>query len=127
MRVLVVDDDPDNCEIVAAILERAGAEVHMCFSAGQALAELEGWTPDILVSDIAMPGEDGYSLIRKIRARKNEQGGRVAAVALTAYGRQEDRAKALEAGFQVHVGKPIEPSKLVTAIADVVEQNRAHG
>jgi signal transduction histidine kinase len=124
LRVLVVDDDADNCEIVAAILERAGAEVRTCLSAGQALSEMESWTFDILVSDIGMPGEDGYTLIRKIRARKTEAGGRVAAVALTAYGRREDRAKALEAGFQVHVGKPIEPGKLVTAIANVVEQHR---
>jgi CheY-like chemotaxis protein len=75
--------------------------------------------PDILVSDIAMPGEDGYAFIRKVRARKAEEGGEVPAVALTAYARGEDQMKALSAGFQVHVGKPIEPSHLVRVIASV--------
>jgi CheY-like chemotaxis protein len=73
--------------------------------------------PDVLVSDIRMPGEDGYALIRKIRARRSDEGGRVVAVALTAYGQQDDRAKALSAGFQMHVGKPVEPAHLVDVVA----------
>jgi signal transduction histidine kinase len=119
LRVLVVDDNPDTCEIVAAILERAGAEVRTCVCASQALTTMDRWLPDLLVSDIAMPGEDGYTLIRKVRARRTEEGGRVPAVALTAYGRSEDRAKALSAGFQVHVEKPIEPSDLVGTVASI--------
>jgi signal transduction histidine kinase len=122
LKVLVVDDSADTCEIVAAILERAGAEVRTCECASQALATMDRWLPDILVSDIAMPDEDGYSLIRKVRARRMEEGGRVPAVALTAYGRSEDRAKALSAGFQVHVDKPVEPEHLVGTVANIAGQ-----
>jgi signal transduction histidine kinase len=117
LRVLVVDDDLDTCDIVGAILESAGAEVRTCMSASQALTALDAWVPDILVSDIAMPDEDGYALIRKVRARKAEEGGRLVAVALTAYARPEDRAKALSAGYQMHVRKPVEPSQLVSVVA----------
>jgi signal transduction histidine kinase len=119
LRVLIVDDDPDNCEIIEAVLGRAGAEVHSCKSASQALGAMDSWLPHLLVSDIAMPGEDGYALIRKVRARQSEQGGQVPAVALTAYGRSEDGAKALSAGFQVHLGKPIEPDHLITVVASL--------
>jgi CheY-like chemotaxis protein len=115
----VVDDDQDTCDIVGAVLRLAGAEVRTCLSASQALRAMDAWVPDVLVSDIAMPGEDGYALIRKVRARKVEQGGDVMAVALTAYGRSEDRMKALSAGYQVHVGKPIEASQLVDVVASV--------
>jgi len=119
LKALVVDDDQDTCEIVGAVLTGAGAEVRTCLSASQALTAMDSWVPDILVSDIGMPGEDGYALIRKVRARTTEAGGRVVAVALTAYGRNEDRMQALSAGFQVHVGKPIEPSELVSLVASV--------
>jgi signal transduction histidine kinase len=117
LRVLVVDDEQDICEIAGAILGRAGAEVRTCVSACQALALMDTWLPHILVSDIAMPGEDGYAFIRKVRARRTEQGGGVPAVALTAHGRSEDRARALSAGFQLHVEKPIEPGRLVGSVA----------
>ena len=83
---------------------------------------MDAWVPDILVCDIGMPGEDGYTLIKKVRARNAEDGGRVAAVALTAFGQNEDRLKALSAGFQLHVGKPIEPSQLVSVVASVTRQ-----
>ena len=119
LRVMVVDDDQDTCEIVGAVLRRAGAEVRTCMSASQALTVLDSWVPDLLVSDIAMPGEDGYTLIRKVRARKSEEGGRMVAMALTAYGREEDRMRALSAGFQAHVGKPIQPGQLVRLVARV--------
>jgi len=119
LKALVVDDDADTCEIVGAVLAKAGAEVRTCLSASQALAAMDAWVPDILVSDIAMPGQDGYALIRKVRARRTEEGGAVPAVALTAYGRSEDRMKALSAGFQVHVGKPVEPKQLVNVVASV--------
>ena len=119
LKALVVDDDADTCEIVGAVLTKAGAEVRTCLSASQALAAMDAWVPDILVSDIAMPGQDGYALIREVRARRTEEGGAVPAVALTAYGRAEDRMKALSAGFQVHVGKPVEPKQLVNVVASV--------
>jgi CheY-like chemotaxis protein len=122
LKVLVVDDDQDTCESVGAILRRAGAEVRTCLSASQALAAMDAWVPDLLVSDVAMPGEDGYTLLRKVRARGTEAGGRMPAVALTAYGRHEDRLKALSAGFQVHVGKPIEAGQLVSVVASVTGQ-----
>jgi len=119
LRVLIVDDDEDTCEIIGAVLAAAGAEIRTCLSVTQALAMIDAWVPDLIVSDIAMPGDDGYTLMRKIRARKTEQGGRMLAIALTAYGRPEDRMKALSAGFHVHVGKPIEPSQLVNVVASV--------
>ncbi len=119
LRVLVVDDDRDTCESVGAVLRGAGADVRTCLSASQALAAMDSWRPDILVSDLGMPEEDGYTFIQKVRARKTEAGGRVPAVALSAYGRSEDRMRALSAGFQVHIGKPIEPNRLVNLIAGV--------
>jgi signal transduction histidine kinase len=122
LRVMVVDDEPDTCEVVGEILEQAGAVVRKCRSASQALAALDVWLPDILVSDIAMPEEDGYTLIRKIRARRTDEGGGVPAVALTAYGRSEDRTRALSAGFQMHVEKPIDPGRLVDNVASVAAQ-----
>jgi signal transduction histidine kinase len=119
LRVLVVDDDQDTCDVVGTVLRRAGAEVQTCLSVTQALRAIDSWVPDVLVSDIAMPGEDGYALIRKVRARRAEEGGGMAAVALSAYAQGDDRLKALSAGFQVHVGKPIEPGDLVTVVARV--------
>jgi len=126
LKVLVVDDDQDTCEIIGAVLAAAGAEIRTCYSASQALSAIDTWIPDLLVSDIAMPGDDGYALIRKIRTRTTEEGGRMLAVALTAYGRSEDRVKALSAGFQVHVGKPIEPSQLVSVVASVTASRTQH-
>jgi signal transduction histidine kinase len=120
LNILVVDDDLDTCETIAAVLAAAGAEIRTCLSASQALAAIDATVPDLLVSDIAMPGDDGYALIRKIRARRTEDGGRIPAVALTAYGRTEDRTKALSAGFHTHVGKPVEPSQLVSVVASVM-------
>lgn len=123
LRLLVVDDDPDTCEIIGAVLEAEGAEVRTCLSATSALELLDAWVPDVLVSDIAMPGEDGYTLMRKIRARNREAGGGMLAVALTAYGGNEDRLRALSAGFQLHIGKPVEPDRLVAIVASVVKQH----
>ncbi len=125
LRLLIVDDDRDTCDTIGAVLGAEGAEVRTCLSASAALQLLDTWVPDILVSDIAMPGEDGYTLIRKIRARKAEAGGRMLAVALTAYGSKDDRMRALSAGFQIHVGKPVEPDQLVGIVASVVEQRDA--
>jgi signal transduction histidine kinase/DNA-binding response OmpR family regulator len=120
--VLVVDDEDDTREWIAAVLRRNGAAVRSCGSAAEALRLLAAWEPDILVSDIGMPREDGYSLIKKVR--KSGAGSRVPAVALTAYASAEDRARALDAGFQEHLVKPVEPEKLVAAIASIVERRR---
>jgi signal transduction histidine kinase/ActR/RegA family two-component response regulator len=116
LRVLVVDDEPDTCDVLEAVLREAGAEVRACRSAAEALAELDTWWPDVLLSDIGMPGEDGYSLIRRVRAEEARHGRAIAAVALTAYARAEDRRKALSAGFQMHVPKPIDGDDLIAVV-----------
>jgi signal transduction histidine kinase/CheY-like chemotaxis protein len=117
VRVLVVDDEPDTRGLLIAVLSQCDAEVRACASAEEALVEIEKWNPDILVSDIEMPGEDGYSLIRKVRALSAERGGRIPAVALTAHARTEDRMRALSNGFNMHVPKPVEPAELSLVIA----------
>jgi signal transduction histidine kinase len=119
LRVLVVDDDPDAVELATAILAGAGAVVRTCGSAREALAAVQEWRPDVLVSDIEMPGEDGYALIRKVRALDAERGGKTPAVALTAYGRTQDRMSSLTAGYSMHVPKPVDPGELTTIIASV--------
>jgi len=121
LRVLVVDDEPDTCDVLEAVLREAGAEVRTCRSAAAALAEIETWWPDVLLSDIGMPGEDGYALIRRIRVQEAQHGRAIAAVALTAYARLEDRRKALSAGFQMHVPKPIDGDELIAVVARVVQ------
>ena len=90
-----------------------------CSSAAEALEAFRQSVPDVLISDIEMPGEDGYSLIRRVRALPAEQGGRVPAVALTAYGRTQDRVQSLAAGFTMHVPKPVDPGELTTIVASV--------
>lgn len=122
LRVLVVDDEPDTLETLRMILEQRGAKVHTAISAARALEDLESWLPEVLVSDIGMPRQDGYDLIRNIRALGPERGGHVPAVALTAYARDEDRAQILAAGFQMHIHKPAEPSELLAAIAGLAKR-----
>jgi CheY-like chemotaxis protein len=119
VRVLVADDDPEALELASTILGGAGAQVRTCPSADEALAAFRQGVPDVLISDIEMPGEDGYALIRRVRALPAEQGGRVPAVALTAYGRAQDRVQSLAAGFTMHVPKPVDPGELTTIIASV--------
>jgi CheY-like chemotaxis protein len=117
LKILVVEDQPDALEMVATILGRRGARVVTTLSAPDGLAALERERPDILVADIEMPGEDGYSMIRKVRLLPRDRGGMIPAVALTAYASARDRAKALAAGFDVHVVKPVQPDELVAVIA----------
>jgi signal transduction histidine kinase/CheY-like chemotaxis protein len=119
LRVLVVDDDPDALDLASAILGQAGATVRITSSAPDAFDVLRQWRPDVLVSDIEMPGEDGYALIRKVRGLSSEQGGKTPAVALTAYGRVQDRMLSLTAGYHMHVPKPVDPTELTTIIASV--------
>ena len=115
--VLVVDDEPDARDVVRRLLEQCGAAVRTAGSAAEALLRLQARVPTVLVSDIGMPGEDGYALIRQVRALPPAQGGRVHALALTAYARAADRMRALEAGFQMHLSKPVEPAELVVTVA----------
>ena len=123
VKVLVVDDEADTRELLKTMLGQCGAMVTTAGSAQEALDSLEQAIPDVLVSDIGMPGEDGYDLIRKVRALPRERGGKVSAVALTAYARTEDRLRAIRAGFQIHVPKPVELNELVTMIASLVERS----
>lgn len=120
LRVLVVDDEADTRELLSVMLKQYGADVMAVSSAGEALLSLEKLKPDVLVSDIGMPFEDGYSLMRRIRALEAQHGGQVPAVALTAYARESDRSLALKAGFQLHVPKPVEPTDLAAAVAKLV-------
>ena len=119
LKVLVVDDEDDARDWVAALLDHCKAIVLTASSAGQALELLRTHHPDVLVSDIGMPGEDGYGLIKKVRALTPADGGRVPAIALTAYARMEDRTRAMVAGFNMHVAKPIEPAELLITIANL--------
>jgi CheY-like chemotaxis protein len=119
LRVLVVDDEMDALDLATAILTAARAEVRTCQSAAEALRVSQDWRPDVLISDLEMPGEDGLSLIRRIRALGPNEGGKVPAVALTAYGRVEDRLRTLSAGFNMHVPKPVDPSELTTIVASL--------
>jgi CheY-like chemotaxis protein/two-component sensor histidine kinase len=117
VNVLVVDDDPDARRLVGKVLERHGARVCKASSAAEALDQLDKQSPDVLLSDIGMPGEDGYALIAKVRARP---GGRdIPAAALTAFAREEDRLRALEAGFHTHVAKPVQAARLVGVVAEL--------
>jgi signal transduction histidine kinase/CheY-like chemotaxis protein len=122
IRILVVDDERDTCDVFAVIFEAAGAETRTAVTAGDALDILAEWPADVLVSDIGMPGMDGYQLMREVRARGPEQGGRVLAVALTAYARSEDRRRALSAGYHTHLAKPVDPDELVAVIASLARR-----
>jgi signal transduction histidine kinase/ActR/RegA family two-component response regulator len=119
VRVLVVDDDPEAAELGEVVLSGAGAIVRVAATAADALDALRTWRPDVLVSDIEMPVEDGYMLIRKVRMLDAAEGGGIAAVALTAYGRAQDRAAALAAGYDMHVPKPVDPGELTAIVASL--------
>ena len=126
IKVLVVDDDQDTLELLEWVLKRAGAEVIAVESARAAMEALEKSRPSILVSDIAMPEEDGLSLMRRIRALPKERGGRIPAVALTAHSMVQDRLQSLRAGFQSHVPKPVVPEELVEVVTSVMHLRSSH-
>jgi CheY-like chemotaxis protein len=117
LRVMVVDDDDATREAILAMLEQGGAEVTACSSAGEAMEMMQLSKPDVIVSDLAMPDEDGYSFISKVRALNQIQGGQVPALALTAHVRMEDRLKALSSGYQLFMPKPVEGNELLVSIA----------
>jgi signal transduction histidine kinase len=117
LRVLLVDDEPEARQIISTVITRTGAEVKTCNSAHEALAKLSEWKPDVILSDIAMPEQDGYSFIKQVRSLPRDKGGDTPAAALTAYARDIDRRQALAAGYQMHIAKPIGASQLVTMIA----------
>jgi CheY-like chemotaxis protein len=121
LRVLVVDDNADTLELVSFILEEYGTEVITAASATEAIAAIAQFNPNILISDIAMPGVDGYSLIRKVRTLSSERGGQIPAIALTAYASEEERSRLLDSGFQMHIAKPVDPAKLVAVVANLAQ------
>jgi PAS domain S-box-containing protein len=125
LRVLVVDDEEDARELIREVLSRHGAEVRLATSAPKALDLLQAEPFDLLVADIGMPGEDGYSLIRRVRELPSDRGGQVAALAVTAYGRPEDRLCALAAGYQQHLAKPVMPGELVVVAGSLLKRRPA--
>jgi len=129
IRVLLVDDEPTANEATETLLDSCGAEVRVAGSAAQALQVIDTWKPDVLISDIAMPEEDGYVLIKRIRARNSRQGGDTPAVALTAYASPGDRVNILAAGFQMYLVKPADPGELVAVVASLAapKSRSSHG
>jgi PAS domain S-box-containing protein len=123
LRILVVDDNADTLGLISFILEQCQAQVTTVTSASEALAALSQFKPNILISDIGMPGEDGYSLIQRIRTLPAELGGQIPAAALTAFAGESERNRALTAGFQMHISKPVEPAELVAAVVKLAEPN----
>ncbi|HET9479699.1 MAG TPA: ATP-binding protein, partial [Pyrinomonadaceae bacterium] len=119
LRVLVVDDEFDARVLVTTMLERSGAQVLAVSSTREALESMQTWRPDVLIADIGMPVEDGYSLIRKVRALPSDRGGQIPALALTAYARTEDRIRALSEGYQMHLAKPVDRVELATIIGSL--------
>jgi CheY-like chemotaxis protein len=123
---MIVDDECDARELLVAMLEKRGATVIAAASVAEALAALvdasNGKLPDVLLSDLGMPGEDGFDLIRRVRALAPQDGGTIPAIALTAYATTQDRARVLEAGFDRHLAKPIEPATLASAVARVARR-----
>ena len=125
LRVVVVDDCADTLELIAFILEQCQAQVQTATSVEEAIKAIAQLKPDILISDIGMPDEDGYSLIRQVRTLEADQGKPILAVALTAFAREEDRTRTLDAGFQMHLPKPIEPAELVAVVANLTGRSQS--
>ncbi len=122
LQVLIVDDEADARELLQIVLEQAGASVTAVGSVSEALNIIEQLQPDILLSDIGMPGEDGYSLIQKTKNLKTKSGKQLPVAAITAYARAEDRVRALQAGFQTHLPKPIDPTQLIAVVTTLAER-----
>jgi CheY-like chemotaxis protein len=118
VRALVVDDEPDSNDVVSTILATAGAEVRVAASVAGAMGEIGRWSPDVVVSDVGMPVEDGYALVARLRALDGAL-GRIPAVALTAYRTAEDRIRIFSSGFQGYVAKPVEPAELIAVVTSV--------
>jgi CheY-like chemotaxis protein len=125
LRVLVVEDDTDGRELMSAVLLDAGAVVESAASVPEGFEILRRFHPDLLLSDIGMPDEDGYSLMRRVRALSTAEGGAVPAIALSAFTRPEDQSKALSAGFSLHIGKPVIPAELVRAAHALIASKRS--
>ncbi|BAY96951.1 PAS/PAC sensor hybrid histidine kinase [Tolypothrix tenuis PCC 7101] len=123
VQLLVVDDDTDTRLFLSAALQQSGATVRAVSSVNEAILAIQEYPPEILISDIGMPEEDGYTLIRKVRLLEAERGGQIPAIALTAYAREEDSTEAIAAGFHMYASKPIEPAKLINMIVKLLKVN----
>jgi CheY-like chemotaxis protein len=119
LRILVVDDEADARDLIEMALSQYGAIVTTADSAAAALAEIDRGVPDVLLSDVGMPREDGYDLIRRLRSRPLERGGGIPAIAVTAYASAKDRESALASGYEAHVAKPFEPEALAQTVASL--------
>jgi CheY-like chemotaxis protein len=124
VRVLVVDDEPDARDLLTIALTRSSADVRAVSTVREAFATLDQWKPNVLVSDIGMAGEDGYDLIRRLRALVPEEGGTIPAIALTGYASENDAARAHNAGFDLHIPKPVSPGELVAIVASLASKAR---
>ena len=122
LRVLLIDDESEARQVISVVLARRGADVKSCISAREAFTTLAEWRPDVILSDIAMPDEDGYSFMRRVRSLPRDKGGETPAAALTAYARDEDRSQAFAAGYQMHISKPIAASQLVTMVGKLARR-----
>ncbi|HXG67034.1 MAG TPA: ATP-binding protein, partial [Blastocatellia bacterium] len=122
LRLIVVEDEPDTLEMLRVVLEQNGAKVKACASAGEASAWVQRWNPDAVISDIGMPEEDGYEFMRRVRALEGGRGAQIPAIALTAYAGPEDRERALAAGYQKHLAKPVEARELIQAVAGLARR-----
>jgi signal transduction histidine kinase/CheY-like chemotaxis protein len=119
VRALVVEDDADSCQLLREMLTSHGVEVRTAASVTEAFEVLKTWRPTVVLSDIEMPGEDGYVLIRRLRSLPADQGGTIPAMAVTAYGRMEDRIRIFSAGYQMHVVKPVQPAEVLAMVASL--------
>ena len=129
VNVLAIDDEPDACNLLKLLLKSAGASVYLAQSAEEGIEQLIAKPVDVLICDIGMPGVDGYTLIRRVRMLDDRKKSEVAAVALTAYARLEDRTAAIRAGFQNHLPKPVEPAELLAVVHSLATPRSAsrHG
>jgi CheY-like chemotaxis protein len=124
VHILLVEDDEDSRRLLGTMLKRHGAEVSAASSAADAFRLFTERRPDVLVSDIGMPEEDGYQLLKKIRALSPEEGGRVPALALTGYATRRDRERSFEAGYEEHMAKPVEQSELISVVSKLLSGHR---
>jgi CheY-like chemotaxis protein len=125
VKVLIVDDDLEALLLLSTALTHNGAYVKTASSAEEGFTHVKEWRPDVIVSDIGMPSEDGYSFIKQVRAWSNNDGGSIPAVALTAYASANDRMKAIDSGYQIHLSKPVEPLELIAAVAGLTGRGYA--
>jgi CheY-like chemotaxis protein len=121
LKILLVDDERDTLELLSTLLRQHGAEIRSAESATAALETINDWTPDAMISDIGMPDVDGYMLLARVRSEDKEHDKPIPAVAVTAYASEDDRVKAMSAGFQMYLTKPIQPEQLASAIARLAQ------